>query len=425
MTEICDINLCTGCAACASVCAHKAINMVEVPPHGYLHPKINNDLCVDCGLCSKTCPANNPPEFNSPLTAFAAISKNHDDLMSSSSGAASSVLATHIIKKGGVVYGSVEEDYTHIAHQRIDSLGDLPKIKGSKYVHSYTTDIFPKVKADLQQGLEVLFLGTPCQIAGLRKYLRKSYDNLTLVDLCCHGVPSQKFLRDDVEHLCDVTFRNKGDMSKPWDRWGLYVTFRNKGDMSKPWDRWGLYVTFRNKGDMSKPWDRYGIYLSGKEKNMIISPFLKDNYITAFMSGLLFRENCYTCPYARAKRVSDITIADFWGYQGKQIKTDDGISLLMPSTKKGMQLIASCQSAFYCEERLAAEAIKGNGQFNHPSSRPKERDTFLRMYSEDMQEAYRIALRDYIKNYKKRILKGKVYKVLKPLAVLKRKVIKK
>ena len=386
MTEICDINLCTGCAACASVCAHKAISMVEVPPHGYLHPKINNDLCVDCGLCSKTCPANNPPEFNSPLTAFAAISKNHDDLMSSSSGAASSVLATHIIKKGGVVYGSVEEDYAHIAHQRIDSLGDLPKIKGSKYVHSYTTDIFPKVKADLQQGLEVLFLGTPCQIAGLRKYLRKSYDNLTLVDLCCHGVPSQKFLRDDVEHLCDVTFRNKGDMSKPWDR--------------------------------------YGIYLSGKEKNMIISPFLKDNYITAFMSGLLFRENCYTCPYARAERVSDITIADFWGYQGKQIKTDDGISLLMPSTEKGMQLIESCQSAFYCEERLAAEAIKGNGQFNHPSSRPKERDTFLRMYSEDMQEAYRIALRDYIKNYKKRILKGKVYKVLKPLTVLKRKVIK-
>ena len=413
MTEICDIKSCTGCAACAGVCAHKAISMVEVPPHGYLHPKINNDLCVDCGLCSKTCPVNNPPVFNSPLTAFAAISKDRDDLMSSSSGAASSVLATHIVNKGGVVYGSVEEDYAHIAHQRIDSLTDLPKIKGSKYVHSYTTDIFPKVKADLQQGLEVLFLGTPCQIAGLRKYLRKSYDNLTLVDLCCHGVPSQKFLRDDVEHLCDVTFRNKGDMSKPWDRWGLYVTFRNKGDMSKPWDRWGLYVTFRNKGDMSKPWDRYGIYLSGKEKNMIISPFLKDNYITAFMSGLLFRENCYTCPYARAERVSDITIADFWGYQGKQIKSDDGISLLMPSTEKGMQLIESCQSAFYCEERLAAEAIKGNGQFNHPSSRPEERDAFLLMYPEDMQQAYRIALRSYRKNYKRFILKNKIHKLLK------------
>lgn len=375
MTEICDIKSCTGCAACAGVCAHKAISMVEVPPHGYLHPKINNDLCVDCGLCSKTCPVNNPPVFNSPLTAFAAISKDRDDLMSSSSGAASSVLATHIVNKGGVVYGSVEEDYAHIAHQRIDSLTDLPKIKGSKYVHSYTTDIFPKVKADLQQGLEVLFLGTPCQIAGLRKYLRKSYDNLTLVDLCCHGVPSQKFLRDDVEHLCDVTFRNKGDMSKPWDR--------------------------------------YGIYLSGKEKNMIISPFLKDNYITAFMSGLLFRENCYTCPYARAERVSDITIADFWGYQGKQIKSDDGISLLMPSTEKGMQLIESCQSAFYCEERLAAEAIKGNGQFNHPSSRPEERDAFLLMYPEDMQQAYRIALRSYRKNYKRFILKNKIHKLLK------------
>ena len=164
---------------------------------------------------------------------------------------------------------------------------------------------------------------------------------------------------------------------------------------------------------MSKPWDRYGIYLSGKEKNMIISPFLKDNYITAFMSGLLFRENCYTCPYARAERVSDITIADFWGYQGKQIKSDDGISLLMPSTEKGMQLIESCQSAFYCEERLAAEAIKGNGQFNHPSSRPEERDAFLLMYPEDMQQAYRIALRSYRKNYKRFILKNKIHKLLK------------
>lgn len=401
MINICDINSCFGCSACANICKHDAICMEEVQPHGYLYPKINEELCVDCALCGMVCPANNPPEFYKPITAFAAISRNKDDLMSSSSGAASSVLANHVINKGGVVYGAVEDDYAHITHQRIDRIDNLVKIKGSKYVHSYTTEVYPQVKSDLQKGLEVLFLGTPCQIAGLQKYLRRSYDNLFLVDLCCHGVPSQKFLRDDVESQCESFFRSKGDMSKPWDRYGLYVSFRSKGDMSKPWDRWGMY-------------------LSHEKETIFSSPFLKDNYITAFMSGLLFRENCYTCKFARPERVGDITIADFWGYKGKQINADNGISLLMASTKKGMKLIEDCKDAFFYEERPVIEAINGNGQFKRPSNRPKERDEFLSMYVADMQKAYRKALSRYIKNYKKLILKRKLNNVLFPLRILKR-----
>ena len=403
MNEICPLNSCTGCSACANSCAQKAILMKEVYPHGYLYPVVNNDLCIDCGLCAKVCPVNNPPSLCSPLTAFAAISKDYEDLMTSSSGGASSVLAHKIIKNGGVVYGSVESDYTNITHQRIDNIKELHKMKGSKYVHSYTTECYPKVKADLKNGLRVLFLGTPCQVAGLIKYLRKPYDNLITVDLCCHGVPSQKFLRDDVEALCN---KNEG-------------SFRNKGDMSKPWDRWGLYVTFRNKGDMSKPWDRYSTTINKKGQYMLSSPFLKDNYITAFMSGHLFRENCYTCPYAQPNRVSDITIADFWGYKGKNINTDDGISLLMPSTEKGLQLVQACLDDFHYEERDVSEAIKGNGQFNQPSVRPKERDAFLSEYPQDMQKAYDLAIADYVTMYKRRILNEKIRRILKPIITLK------
>ena len=405
MTEICSINNCTGCSACASSCVHKAIRMEEVPPHGYLYPVINRDLCIDCGLCRKVCPANNTPNFYKPLTAIAAVNKDYNDLMTSSSGGASSVLAQRVIEDGGIVYGSVEVDYANISHCRINRKEDLYKIKGSKYVHSYTTECYPQVKNDLKEGYKVLFFGTPCQVAGLINYLRKPYDNLITVDLCCHGVPSQKFLRDDVEEFCDSNEK----------------ILRNKGDMSKPWDRWGLYVTFRSKGDMSKPWDRYKMTVNDKKKEMISSPFLKDNYITAFMSGLLFRENCYSCPYAKALRVSDITIADFWGYKGNKIRTDDGISLLMPSTNKGLLLIDACKEELHYEEREVAEAIKGNGQFNHPSKRPVERAAFLNTYPQDMQQAYDIALKEYVAAYKKRILKYKIKRMFHPIIKLKYK----
>ena len=402
MNEICSKKSCTGCSACANSCVHKAIRMTEVPPHGYLYPVINSDLCIDCGLCRRVCPVNNPIPFHKPLTAFAAISSDREDLMTSSSGGASSVLAHRVIDDGGVVYGSVEIDYTNITHQRLDNVEELYKIKGSKYVHSYTTECYPQIKADLKSGLQVLFLGTPCQVAGLINYLRKPYDNLTTVDLCCHGVPSQKFLRDDVEILCD---KNENIL-------------RNKGDMSKPWDRYGLYVCFRNKGDMSKPWDRWEVSLLKDSKNVIKSPFLMDNYITAFMSGNLFRENCYNCPYAKAERIGDITIADFWGYKGTKIKTDDGISLLLPSTMKGLQLVESCKDALFYEERDVSEAINGNGQFIHPSKRPAERDAFLHTYPHDMQKAYDIAIKSYVVAYRKRILKDKIKRMLHPVVKL-------
>ena len=387
MTEICSINDCTGCSACANSCVHHAIRMEEVSPHGFLYPVINSDLCINCGLCSKVCPANNPPVFAKPLTAYAAVSKDYDDLMTSSSGGASSVLAHRVIEDGGVVYGAVENDYANIAHLRIDKEECLYMIKGSKYVHSYTTKCYPQIKEDLKKGIKVLFLGTPCQVAGLINYLRKPYDNLITVDLCCHGVPSQKFLRDDVEELCD----------------------RNE-------------KILRNKGDMSKPWDRYKMTVNDKKKEMVSSPFLKDNYITAFMSGHLFRENCYSCPYAKPLRISDITIADFWGYKGNKIITDDGISLLMPSTNKGLHLIDACKEALHYEERDVAEAIKGNGQFNCPSKRPPERDAFLNTYPQNMQKAYDIALTEYVAAYRKRILKDKIKSLFHPIIKLKNKL---
>ena len=184
-----------------NVCPKDAITLVEQDPLGHIYPLIDSTKCIDCHLCEKTCPANHPKDLHTPIAAYAAVSRDYDDLMTSSSGGASSVMATAIIKQGGVVYGCVQENYRDIRHQRIHSLTDVHKLKGSKYVQSNINYIFKDVLADLKRGVPVLFSGTPCQIAGLRAYLRKDYENLYLVDLVCHGVPSQQLLQENVESM--------------------------------------------------------------------------------------------------------------------------------------------------------------------------------------------------------------------------------
>lgn len=201
MIDICEKEKCTGCAACMNVCAHNAISMAEQGVCGYIYPTIDQNKCIGCGICVKTCPVNTPIKFNAPLKAFAAISKDHDDLMTSASGGASSVLVNSILTKNGIVYGCVQRNYKHISHERIDKIEDAYLLKGSKYVQSDIGYIYRDVKEDLKTSKTVLFTGTPCQIAGLKSYLKKDYDNLILVDLVCHGVPSQKLLAEDVENL--------------------------------------------------------------------------------------------------------------------------------------------------------------------------------------------------------------------------------
>ena len=212
--------------------------MEESEPFGYIYPIIDSNLCVDCGLCAKICPVNSPIELNEPQKAYSAVSKDYDDLMSSASGGASSVLSQLLLKRGGVVYGCVQRNYMDIAHRRIDSCTDSPLMKGSKYVQSNIGYIYRDVKQDLNDGREVLFTGTPCQIAGLRAYLRKDYDQLYLVDLVCHGVPSQKLLREDVEYLLK-DYRHV-------DKDSICVGFRQKKrqHQEKFEPNWGTFITY-------------------------------------------------------------------------------------------------------------------------------------------------------------------------------------
>ena len=216
MMEICRKEDCTGCWACVNSCLHNAISMRE-EKLGHLYPLVNSDKCINCGLCIKICPANNSKTLCNPKTAYAGWDKNELEYKSSTSGGAASAFARYIIKNGGIVYGCACLENVDIRHIRIDKEDDLYKLKGSKYVQSNIYDSYRSVKNDLCDNREVLFIGTPCQIAGLKSYLRKEYEKLYLVDLICHGVPSQKLFNYYLEYLSnkfkskviDIKFRNK------------------------------------------------------------------------------------------------------------------------------------------------------------------------------------------------------------------------
>ena len=273
------------------------------------------------------------------------------------SGGAASVLSRYVIAQGGSVYGCCQKNYCEIKHVRVDKDKDVALLKGSKYVQSEIGLSYLEVKQDLLNNRLVLFIGTPCQVAGLKSFLRKEYPNLYTIDLVCHGVASQRMLRESVEAY--------GEMR----------------DVEKE-----IYVNFRWKTESGI---RYGIQLwqVGKERNSILKStrFPYDAYITAFMTGLSFRENCHHCVYAKSDRIGDLTIGDFWGlgaYQKTQIKAKDGVSLVLVNTDKGEQLLKNLQSEFVIEERTMREAVQGNANLRAASVRPQGKDVFKRVLVE-------------------------------------------
>ena len=326
-------NNCTGCSACSNICPKNAITMKK-DEYGNIYPIVDRKKCIDCGICNRICPQKQQTLiFNYPTTAYAMYIKDEKKHSESSSGGAATAFYEEILRNNGVVYGASnlfgKDEFEYV---RIDNIKDLYKVKGSKYVHCYTNGIYTSVRKDLVSKKEVLFIGTPCQVAGLKSYLMKNYDNLITIDLVCHGVPSQKLLFDEIESM------------------GI-----KKEDI--------YYISFRES-------NKYKIKVFDKNKKIL---FEKDGYFTEylrnFLHGNINRENCYSCKYARRERISDITIGDFWGLSKDSSVYNEGvkgISLIMPSTRKGAQLVELIKNKCVIEERNLGEAFNGNNQLNHP-----------------------------------------------------------
>ena len=250
---------CTGCTACINVCAHKAIVMYA-DSEGFLYPTINESQCVQCGLCEQVCPVLTITESGNTDQPIVYAMWHKHDRVKSSSGGAFSALARLIFSKGGKVYGAAFGENLVLQHVGISSIEELQKLRGSKYLQSNLGDIFKDVKKDLLEERWVLFCGTPCQIAGLKAYLRKSYKNLLTADLVCHGVPSQKIFDSYLMKLCKEI---------------RIEAIQNYG--FRKLDGWAISPSIKVNG---KDISLYGI---------------NSLYMEAFNKNALFRESCYNC----------------------------------------------------------------------------------------------------------------------------------
>lgn len=319
---------CTGCHACTNICPKKCIFMKD-DNEGFLYPIVDYNICIKCKRCVNVCPINNNiKSYNTPI-AYACYNKDENIRLNSSSGGIFSLLAEKMIDRGGVVFGAVFNDNFEVEHKYIETKENIELLRGSKYVQSKIGTSYRQVKDFLESGREVLFSGTPCQIAGLKNYLVKAYSNLLTVDLICHGVPSPYV-------------------------WQKYIKFReNKAgsEISK--------ITFRNK---KMGWRQYSVsflFTNNTEYNKIYS---NDLYMTAFLKNISLRPSCYNCRFKTLNRPSDITLADFWGVQNifPEIDDDKGASLIFINSQLGEKIYSEILDNIVYKEVDILDAVKYN-----------------------------------------------------------------
>lgn len=361
---------CCGCGACMNICPKSAIRMVP-DSYGFLYPVIDSSACVGCGVCKKICAYQQTEETQLAAQVYAAVNENERQLLGSASGGVFIALAVQVIESGGVVYGcSMEREGNKLIprHIRVDQIDALKKLQGSKYVQSDSGKCFQEAKDDLRAEKTVLFSGTPCQVAALKRFLGKTDQRrLFTVDIICHGVPSAQLFQDYIESIEKI----KGKK---------VIDFRFR-DKSAGWGLTGSAVLADEQGNTRK----------------IKIPVKLSSYYSLFLHSEIYRENCYQCKYAGAGRVGDLTIGDFWGIHqqhpdylrenGGALDEGKGISCILVNTLQGNALmeefgwnIRKMDSTF---EKVANE----NGQLIAPSHRGKNRETVLRMYSQQGYQA--------------------------------------
>ena len=339
MEKVCPESICTDCSLCEAVCPKQCISMKE-GKLGHLFPHIDKEKCIDCGLCARYCPAGTGIESVCPEKAYAAWAGDSEEYKSSTSGGAASVLARHFVREGWVVYGCTSvsdsgDGWKGIRHVRVDKEADIESLKGSKYIQSSLKGGFASLKKDISGGMKVLFIGTPCQVAAVRKFFRATPPGLFTVDIVCHGVPSEALFRKYMKRRLHIDSRAIGS-----------VIFR-------PGGRFQIEISGR-KGDLLYTHKPVSAYRS------------EDIFYSMFMDGFTYRDSCYKCRFARSSRVSDMTIGDFWGL-GKDVPEHPyGVSLVLPVTEKGQYLYGILEDGMVMYERPVREAVTGNEQLRHP-----------------------------------------------------------
>lgn len=372
---------CCGCSACFAICTKQAIQMKE-DFAGYLYPEINTDLCIECNLCEKVCPLKHEvtnDEFVKKV--FGVKNKNTDERMRSSSGSVFIEAAKYVLGQRGIVYGVKMLPDLKVEFGRARTLEEARAFQGSKYVQSIKGESYKNVKEDLQKGKTVLFTGTPCEVAGLKKYLGKAYDNLYAIDIICHGVPSQQLLYKCIK---EQEVRHKSKLKE--------MIFRDK---KYGWRHQEISMVFEN------------------DKNYH-SPIWEDEFYRLFTGNYILRDSCYSCRYSNMNRVGDITIGDFWNINNVDETFEDflGVSSVLVNTEKGEYLFNQILNKFDGFE-CSLEDVKQQNLVR-PSLKPEDYDSF----QNDLKE------KGMSYSMKKYGSMGKLEKIRRFVSPLKKKVMK-
>ena len=355
---------CSGCGACGQICPKSAISMTP-SDEGFLYPEVDSSLCVECRLCEKICPVLNVKTSTdfSERKAYAAICRDEKIRLESSSGGMFTVLAEKVIADGGVVFGAEFDSDFSVRHGWTDSVFGLERFRGSKYLQSRTESSFSECRKFLDDGRKVLYTGTPCQIAGLKAFLKKDYENLFTVDVICHGVPSPAL-------------------------WQKYIKFREKKSASRI-----VKTAFRRKNDGWKLYSLSFTFANGSEYSVNQS---KGMWMLSFNKNVMMRNSCYDCVFKGSEILSDITIGDFWGIQNYIPEKDDdkGYSICFLNTDKGEKLFKSVKSSLFVDEIKNYDCKRFNTQLLYSIELQKNRKKFISLC---IKESFAVAYKKYVK----------------------------
>lgn len=353
MTSPCEHKHCTGCLACLNICRHNAI-LLHTDEEGFVYPHIDEEACVNCGLCYKACPANDTELKTSlPLRAYAAWAKNKDIHRHSSSGGLFSVISEFVLRQGGIVYGAAFDEEWNVIHTFAENSRHLKKLRGSKYAQSNIKYSYKEIEQKLKAGTKVLFVGTPCQIAGIKQFMsikKTNTDNMITIDLACHGVPSPLIFKKYLNYL----------ENKHHSKLSHYM-FREK---IWSWKRYNTKAIFKNHCCYRGKWE-------------------EDIYMRGFLRDLFLRESCHTCKYACQIRQGDITLSDYWNYWPREneiINNDTGVSVVLTNTSKGSDIIQAIKNELLIYPREIDDALHSSQPYIKPFPASPLRDEFWTDY---------------------------------------------
>lgn len=366
MIEIKEKNKCSGCGACIAICPQNAIHYYQ-DDEGVRYPKIDIGRCIQCGRCDKVCPMKDekhgvPSEcIDYKKIFYAAQLKEKKELDEVSSGGAFWALAQMAIDKKGVVYGARQTDVDNIEHFRTESLQEAKNFRKSKYLQSDSSKVYQLVREDLEEGKYVLYSGTGCQVAGLNMYLKKCYANLLTCEVVCHGVP------------CGLA-------------WQSYRIEKESKKGKKIVD-----LIFRDK---SKGWNANQYKIVYEDGTVEYERSTEQLFHKGYLMGLFYRPSCGCCVFASMPRVADITLADYWKYDGTLFSKDNkGVSLVVVNSRKGYEAVKQAEK--YMKVELASETEVFNScrhLYKTPIENPK-REEFMNLLQKN---GYHKAIAKYI-----------------------------